>query len=119
MVDPVLAAIDRAFDFVDGVVAKADHVLNVADRVLRGGVPTPAPKSRRRGQTRRERPAATAGAAALVTTKKAAPQFRIVEATEADTGVAVFIVTNGLQKAECATRELAVKFLAMLEAAAV
>ena len=43
--------------------------------------------------------------------------FRIIEATDAITGVDSFVVTNGNAKAECSTRELAEKILkAMSEA---
>jgi hypothetical protein len=115
--DPVIAAIDRVYDLVDVVVDRADRVLDRVDRML-GRVPGAAVASK---PSPRRRRAATPDAgpvsgAALVTTKKSL-SFRLVEAVDAVTGAPVFIVTNGVQRAELATREMAVKCLAMLEAA--
>lgn len=116
MGDPVIAAIDRVYDLVDVVVDRADRVLNRVDRVFRGA-PHTAKVSKAAPKARRSRSALVVATATGLATMKKSPSFRLVEAVDASTGVPVFIVTNGVQRAEWGTRELAVKCLAMLEAA--
>lgn len=115
MADSGIRAIDRVFDVIDGALSKADRVLNRAKatdertrRVARGAVVDTAPSVKVRAK----------GGAKLPKSAASAAHFRIVEAIAAETGTPIFIVTNGAQRAECTTRELAEQVLRMLEAAA-
>ena len=120
MADSTIGAIDRLFDLVDSGVEKLDLVLNrgkqteeqhharhakkapqVIDTVSTVKVAkTPAAKT------------APSSSTALSTAKR----FRIVESIVPETGIMIFVVTNGHERAECATRLLAEKILRALEA---
>jgi len=91
------SGIDRIYDKIDATIDLVGSVLN---------------GTRVRGED---------GPAAPSIESPRAPKqlggFRIIEATDAETGADTFIVTNGSAKAECSSRELAEKILkAMTEA---
>jgi hypothetical protein len=116
--DSTTSAIDRVFDLVDNGVEKIDRVLNRAKYTE---------EQHRSGRAKRPEVIDTAGAeparapaparAAATSTGIAVRRFRIVEAIVPESGATIFVVTNGTQRAECTTRELAEKILGMLEAA--
>lgn len=111
MPDSTVSAIDRVFDAVDSFADKADRVLNRTKhtedqlrvrRARRADVDTsPSVKVRRPSSS----------------TALATRRFQIVEAIAAESGTAIFIVTNGDVKAECNTRAIAEKILHALETA--
>jgi hypothetical protein len=113
--DSGITAIDRVFDLVDSVVDKADRVFNRAKytdeqhRARRAKIidTVPAVKA-----VKKE---ASPPSSSTAIVKR---RFRIVEAIAAETGCAIFVVTDGgSARAECTTRELAEKILGMLETA--
>jgi hypothetical protein len=122
--DSITSAIDRVFDLVDSGAEKLDRVLSRTKRVedqhrarhaRRVEIIDTAPSVKTGGTGVRAesadpsvRPAATA---------LAVRKWRIVEAIAAESGTPIFVVTNGREKAECATRELAEKLVRMLEMA--
>lgn len=122
--DSITSAIDRVFDLVDSGVEKIDRVLNRtkytedqhrARRAKRMEIIDTAPGVKTGGTGVRAEsadPSVRPAAKALAVRK-----WRIVEAIAAESGTPIFVVTNGREKAECATRELAEKFVRMLEIA--
>ncbi len=121
MADSGLNAIDRVFDLVDNAVEKVDRVLNRTKyteqqhRARRSGrVIDTSPSVKVKAAPKAAPKAAESSSTAVATRAR----FRIVEAIAAETGVTIFVVTNGAQRAECTTRELAEKILGMLEASA-
>lgn len=113
--DANTSSIDRIFDMVDSVVDKADRVLNRTKY------------TEEQHRTRRAKKPVVIDTASTVKVAKAetsspstaiAPRrFRIVEAIAAESGVAIFVVTNGTVRAECSTREMAEKILRAMETA--
>ena len=101
------SAIERAFDFVDGLAERADHLLNRAHR---------SENAIDAMRTRRDPDDVRADVAAP-STALARRRYKIDEVTDAETGVVAWIVrdvtTGG--KAECSTRALAEKVLRELE----
>ena len=108
--DPIISAIDRAFDAADKTLGALDRVLNRSERLDQ--------KIRARGKSIDTAPSVKVKkpSSSTVLATKPKPQFRIVEAIAAETGKTVFVVTNGTVRAECTTRELAEKILKGLEA---
>lgn len=108
-------AIDRAFNFVDGVAERADHLLNRAKRSEN------AIEAMRERRDPDERAAAQDRAAAPPSTSTAIARrrYKIDEVTDAETGVVSWIVRDMQTgaKAECSTRDLATRVAAELEAA--
>lgn len=107
MADSGLASIDRVFDLIDGVVDKADRVLN---------------RNKRSEETQRARRAKradvdTAPSVKVRSRTLAARRFEIVEAIDSVLGTTLFIVTNGDVKAECTSRAFAEQILRTLETA--
>jgi hypothetical protein len=102
--------IDRVFDLVDSVVDKADRVLNRAKYTEDTHKIRHASKKVIGTEEVKASPLPST-ATAIVTR-----QFRIIEAVDSESGITIFVVTNGGQRAECSTRELAEKILCMLEA---
>jgi hypothetical protein len=106
-----MSGIDRVFDLVDSVVDKADRVLNRSKYI------------EEQHHARRSHKPEKIDAAPVVKTAKttaiAKRRFRVVEALDASTGQAIFVVTNdsGSSRAECSTREMAEQILRALEAA--
>lgn len=112
MADQGTSAIDRFFDAIDDGIEAADRVMNRsqltedrARRVRRANVDT-APSVKVKGDQ-------TPSNATAVAVRR----FRIIEAIAAETGTMIFVVTNGTQRAECSTREMAEKILSMMETA--
>ena len=107
MSDSTTSAIDRVFDLVDSVVDKADHVLNRSKY------------TEEQHRARRAKRAEVIDTAPSVkvssSTTLAVRQWKIIEALDAQSGAAIFVVTNGRERAECSTRELADKLVRMLE----
>lgn len=112
MPDSTLSAIDRVFDLVDSVVDKTDRVLNRSKY-------TEEQHRARRSTKKPERIDTAPSVKVAKTTAIVRRQFRIVEALDATTGQAIFVVTNdnGSARAECSTREMAEKILRALELA--
>lgn len=104
--------IDRVFDLVDSMVEKADRVLNRAKY-------TDDAHKIRHATTKKAVGTETSPVVQSFSTETAiAPRpFRIIEAVDSESGFTIFVVTNGSQRAECSTRELAEKILRMMEAA--
>jgi hypothetical protein len=115
--DPIIGAIDRFFDAVDGGVGAVDRALNrtkqtedqVQTRRAKRAVPnvidveaTSSPTPTSAPSNARKLPSAV-------------QRYRIVESIAPDTGTTIFIVTNGSERAECPTRALAEKILHALE----
>ena len=123
MSDSTTSAIDRVFDLVDSGVEKIDRVLN------RGKYTEEQHRARRAKRSLVIDTAASVKVAQDKVVKKDArsqpttataiavrSKFRIVEAIAAETGQAIFVVTDGGNaRAECNTRELAEKLLRALE----
>jgi len=121
--DSTTSAIDRVFDLVDSGVEKIDRVLN------RGKYTEEQHRARRAKRSLVIDTAASVKVAQDKVVKKDArsqpttataiavrSKFRIVEAIAAETGQAIFVVTDGGNaRAECNTRELAEKLLRALE----
>lgn len=110
MPDSTLSAIDRVFDLVDSVVDKTDRVLNRAKY------------TEEKQRSRRAKPEKIDTAPTVKVAKATAiarRRFRVVEAIDATSGQAIFVVTNdsGSARAECSTREMAAQVLRALEAA--
>ena len=110
--DPTINAIDRLFDFVDSGVDKIDRVLNRAKyteeqhHARRAKVIDSSPKPAKPSTKKVTAPVSTVALA-----RKS--RYYIVESIT-PTGT-LFVVTDGGARAECATRELAVKILHALE----
>lgn len=101
--DAINGKVDRFYDKVDAGIDALGSVFGVTTKTVRGnGAPTGTPAIEAR------------------TTKQlgSAKPFRIIEATDAITGIDSFTVTNGTVKAELPTRELAEKILKAMEEAA-
>ena len=106
------SAIERAFDFVDGLAERADHLLNRAHRSENA---IDAMRTRRDPDDARAEVARAEVSAP--STAIARRRYKIDEVTDAETGVVSWIVrdvTTGA-KAECSTRALAEKVLRELE----
>jgi hypothetical protein len=127
--DPIIGAIDRFFDVVDGGVGAVDRVLNRTkhtEEQARNHRAKRAPDAKRSPEERASRApevidVEVTSRPAPVPTKDrkltvAGQRFRIVEVIAPDTGNTIFVVTNGSERAECATRALAEKILRGLEA---
>jgi exosome complex RNA-binding protein Rrp4 len=104
--DPSTSAIDRVYDLVDSALDGVDRVLNSA-------------KYEEQHQVRRAnaKKVETIDTAPATSTALATRRFRIIEAIAAESGITIFVVTNGSVRAECTTRELAEKILRGLETA--
>jgi hypothetical protein len=117
--DPTINAIDRLFDFVDSGVDKIDRVLNRAKyteelhHARRAKIIDSSPKQRQPGKQPAKQPAKKVAAPVSTTALARKSRYYIVESIT-PTGT-LFIVTDGGARAECATRELAVKILHALE----
>lgn len=113
--DPTINAIDRLFDFVDSGVDKIDRVLNRAKyteeqhHARRAKVIDSSPKPRQPAKPSTKKVAAPVSTVALARKSR----YYIVESIT-PTGT-LFVVTDGGARAECATRELALKILHALE----
>lgn len=98
------SGIDRLFDFVDNAIDKADGIINRGKRV--------GNKSREQAPTN----AKDANPVASSSTAIAKRRFRMIESVDAETGVQLFIVTDGAEaRVECSTRPLAEKIMRALE----
>lgn len=106
MPDPIISAIDRLFDLVDNGVEKVDHFVNRVKRT----------DDLHHKRVAERAPKAAAKAASTETSVARRPGFRLIEATDAQTGQTIFVVTNGTVKAECIKREDALELLRRLEA---
>ena len=98
MIDNFFGTLDKGLDKVEHFFNRADHT----DRKMGAAA--------RAAATRKS----AAGEPAVVVRQP----FRIEEVTDAETGEVVFIVTNGVDKAECSTMALAKTMLAQLEGSA-
>jgi hypothetical protein len=96
--------IDRFFDAVDSLVDKTDRVLNRTKYV------EDKHKARRAEAIDGKQAKKPAPSTAV-----ASRRFRIIEATDAQSGDTIFVVTDGSARAECSTRELAEKILRAVE----
>lgn len=96
MSDDILGAIDRFYDGVDRIV---DTVTGSVDRVR---------KLEDRADEKSQ-DATVSSETALV-----APRYRLIEAIDAETGRATFVVTDGKVRCECDTRGNAEKILAAI-----
>ncbi len=116
MADSILKAIDSFYDVVDRGVGVVSHVLDRSE------------KTDVRARTRLKRTPDVIDAESVSTpivnakppkaqtsTALAARRFRIIEAIAPDSGATIYVVTNGKERAECATRVLAEKILRGLE----
>lgn len=112
MADSTIKAIDRVFDLIDSVVGSTDHAL---DRVKRTEDQHRASRAKKAAPEVIDTTAAVKAPPSSSTAIAPARRFRIVESTTPETGVMIFVVTNGVQRAECTTRELAEKILRGLE----
>jgi hypothetical protein len=112
--DPIINAIDRAFEAADKTLGALDRVLNRSEHLNQ--------KLRARGKSIDTSPSvkvkksSSPPSRSTTLATKPKPQFRIVEAIATETGKPIFVVTNGTVSAECTTRELAEKILRGLEA---
>lgn len=69
-----------------------------------------APPSASSGDRRKPAPAPTATTAVVVASSaRRTGSFRVVEATDADTGRTSYVVTNGRDRAECSSAEFAAR----------
>jgi len=103
--DHTTAKIDRFFDILDAGIEEATHLL---DRVQKSHGVIDRADARRRVidvDARDARPA-----------KKRASKVRIIESIDAQTGSTVYVVTDGITRRECNTRELADRFKEAMEA---
>jgi hypothetical protein len=117
--DSTINAIDRFFDCLDSGVEKIDHVINRAKyteeqhltRRARGVEIVASPPKQKPAKKMPALGAAPTAATAALSRK---PRFYIVESfTPSGT---MFVVTDGgTARAECSTRELALKLLRALE----
>jgi len=112
--DSTISAIDRFFDALD-------RGAEIADRVVNRTKYTEEQQHRVRNNANKKAPEVIDTTAAVrahkpsPSTALATRQFRIVETAVPETGVMIFVVTNGSVRAECTTRELAEKILRGLE----
>jgi D-lyxose ketol-isomerase len=103
--DPGIKKIDGFFDMVDSLVDHADRVFNRTQRV------EDQHQARRTSRTRQvDQPAQGRS----TSTEIAPRRFRLVEAIAPETGLTIFVVTNGAERAECSSRGLAEKILHFL-----
>lgn len=103
MADTTTIGIDRFFDAIDATIDTAARVVFGA----RASEPKAKPITRK---ARDERAIVDAPA------RSAAPRpYRIIEATDAQTGEAIFVVTDGVSRSECSSREMANKVKRALE----
>jgi hypothetical protein len=86
MPDEATRTINQLFDFFSSTADKVDHVI---------GASKPAPRQRQSRTT----PAPSHS--------NSPSRFRIIEATCAESGTPIFIVTDGRNKAECNSIEFA------------
>lgn len=116
MADSTTTAIDRLFDLVDGGVERLDQVLNRGKQT----------EEKHRARHTKKPPEVIDAASTVKTAPSSPPststalatrRFRIVESTMPETGVMIYVVTNGVQRAECTTRDLAEKIMRGLETA--
>lgn len=104
MADPGIKKIDRIFDFVDSFVDKADRVLNRTQQVE-------DQQRARRARQVEDQPTQRRSASREIVSRR----FRLVEMIAAETGLTIFVVTNGSERAECNSRGFAEKIQLLLE----
>lgn len=101
MADHTTAKIDKFFDALDTGIDNFGKVLGHVKKSTTKGVNDQRAAAIDAHASEVGRGDPTAGTALAVS------RFKIIEATDAETGEPVFIVTNGTVKAECSTRAMA------------
>lgn len=98
MGDQTIGAIDRIFNVVDATLDEASNLLGRTRKTAQRARQTaePSPKAKPAPAPRPVR-------------------ARIIESTDAQTGASVYVVTDGVTRSECNTRELAERVLVALE----
>jgi hypothetical protein len=124
--DSTISAIDRIFDLVDNLVERTDHALHRGKQTeeKHRARHTKKPPEAIDAASTVKTPSSTTSTPSTPSTPSTSSTalatrrcFRIVESITPETGVMIFVVTNGAQRAECTTRELAEKIMRGLEAA--
>lgn len=103
MADSTTAKIDKFFDALDSGIDNFGKVLGRVEKSTTKSVNGQRAEAIDAHASEVGRGDPTAGTALAVS------RFKIIEATDAETGMPVFIVTNGAVKAECSSREMAEK----------
>lgn len=102
MGDSLSGKIDRFFDAFDAGIDETSHLIDRAKRTIEKRRPIDVLVTEPS-----KRPA---------TPSKARPRVRIIESIDAQTGKPTWVVTDGVARSECSSKELASRVAAAMEA---